>query len=115
MRYIFFVNVGLGLLVIGLAIPMVVGWVKPNNLYGFRTAKTLSSEAVWYPANRFAGVTLILAGLVTAAGSVVLFTMAGQATGSLWSHERIIALFLAMLFVPLVASLVASLVYLAFR
>lgn len=113
MRYIFLANVVVGLLMIGLAIPMIMQRVRPNPIYGFRTAKTLASESTWYAANRFSGVTLAVAGLVIAAGSIVLFRMAGHASpGAPWSPDGMILRFLGMLLVPLLCSLVASLLYL---
>jgi hypothetical protein len=45
------------------AIPMALGIVPPNRFYGFRTPKTRSSPEIWYPANRFAGWSLLLSGL----------------------------------------------------
>jgi uncharacterized membrane protein len=48
------------LLVAGL--PLVLGMVPPNRLYGFRTRKTLSDDGVWYRVNRFAGWAAMLAG-----------------------------------------------------
>lgn len=113
MRYVFLVNVGLGLLMIGLAISMILQWVKPNAIYGFRTAKTLSSESVWYAANRFAGAALALAGITIAVGSIMLFWIAGDAShGSAWGSQHLILLWLAMLGVPLTFSTIASFLYL---
>lgn len=43
------------------AIPLVFGWVGPNSFYGFRNARTRSDRAVWYRANRVAGISIILA------------------------------------------------------
>ena len=37
------------------SVPMIQGNVKPNRIYGFRTAKTLADPKVWYPANRVMG------------------------------------------------------------
>ncbi len=110
MRYIFLVNVGLALLMIGLTVPMIMRWVKPNTLYGFRTSKTMSNESIWYAANRFAGFALAVAGLVIGSGSLVLFRVAGDASSS-WSAETTILLFLSMLFVPLLGAAGASLLY----
>lgn len=45
------------------AIPMILGKVPPNRVYGFRTPKTLSSPEIWYPANRIAGWWTIAAGV----------------------------------------------------
>ena len=59
------------LLVAGLSVPLILRRVPRNAFYGFRTRKTLSSDAVWYPANVFAGQALALAS-VAAAGLVWL-------------------------------------------
>ena len=45
------------------SIPLALGIVPPNCFYGFRTPKTRSSPKIWYPANRFAGWSLLVAGL----------------------------------------------------
>ena len=59
------------LLVAGLSVPLILRRVPRNVFYGFRTRKTLASDAVWYPANVFAGQALALAS-VAAAGLVWL-------------------------------------------
>src|SRR5512139_2474948 len=42
------------------SIPLVLGIVPRNRIYGIRTCKTLSDDAIWYPANRFGGWALII-------------------------------------------------------
>ena len=42
-----------------ISLPLVFGWIPRQGFYGARTAKTLSSDDIWYPANRFAGFTLV--------------------------------------------------------
>ena len=54
------------------SIPMMLGVVPPNRFYGYRTRKTLSSEAVWYRANRAAGWSLFLCGIAALAHNVLL-------------------------------------------
>jgi uncharacterized membrane protein len=49
------------LIIAAVSVPMILGRVPPNPLYGFRTRRTLSSPAVWYPANRFSGWALLVA------------------------------------------------------
>ena len=49
---------------IALAIPMLKNKVPRNKFYGFRTKRTLASDAVWYPANRFAAKGLIIWGVL---------------------------------------------------
>lgn len=43
-----------------LSIPLVFGWIPRQFIYGVRTTKTLSSDEIWYPANRFAGIVLLI-------------------------------------------------------
>src|SRR5688572_12619231 len=58
-----FVTVIVPLIMIGLAIPMILEKVPRNYLYGFRTRYTLSSDEVWYRANKISGIALAAAGL----------------------------------------------------
>jgi uncharacterized membrane protein len=51
------------LIIILLSIPMILGKVPRNRLYGFRTAYTLSSDEVWYRANKISGIALLIAGV----------------------------------------------------
>ncbi|MES2660905.1 MAG: SdpI family protein [Verrucomicrobiota bacterium] len=53
-----------GLVVISLSIPMLLDRIPRNKFYGFRTSLTLSSDEIWYPANRFAAKLLIVWGSV---------------------------------------------------
>ena len=55
----------LPLALIVVSAPLVVGVVPPNWIYGFRTAKTMSSPQIWYEANRHAGANLMAAGVWT--------------------------------------------------
>lgn len=57
------IRVWVPVLFVLLAIPLIVGIVPRNYLYGFRSRRTLQSDALWYPVNRVAGVLLALAGL----------------------------------------------------
>lgn len=55
----FFVPAALILLV---AVPLALGLVPRNRLYGVRTTKTLADARVWERANRFGGLALAAAG-----------------------------------------------------
>ena len=63
------------LLLILVSVPMIRGQVHRNFFYGFRTRKTMSSDEVWYPANRFAGKAIAIAGVLqlVAGGGLVVF------------------------------------------
>ena len=54
-----------------ISIPLYLGKIKRNYYYGVRTLKTLSSDAIWFSANRDSGLYIIFAGII------VLFTACG--------------------------------------
>jgi hypothetical protein len=72
------------LIVVVLAIPLIAGWIGRNYLYGFRSPRTVASDAIWYPVNRVAGVLMLVASLIwLATGPVVgLVTLGAAALGS---------------------------------
>ncbi|MBN2002265.1 MAG: SdpI family protein [Anaerolineae bacterium] len=69
-----------GLLAAALAVPMVLRFVKPNPWYGFRTAKTLADEDVWYKANAYSGKLLFATGLSWVVIAVALRYVPGVGT-----------------------------------
>lgn len=73
-----FVTYFLPVVIIAISIPMVLGKVPPNGLYGFRTPKTLSSSEVWYPANRMSGWFMIGAGVLGLGANLLLVTRADE-------------------------------------
>lgn len=60
-----------------LAIPLALRKVPRNGLYGFRTPRTLSDDAVWYESNAYFGKALLVASAVTAAAIVALYASSG--------------------------------------
>jgi uncharacterized membrane protein len=48
------------------SIPMILGIVPPNRIYGFRTPSTLANRELWYRANTFAGWALLIGAIVSA-------------------------------------------------
>ena len=77
----YLITVIVPLIMVALSIPMIAGWIGRNYFYGFRTPRTLSSDTVWYPANRVAGLLMLCAGLVWLAAGVAAGPMAGLGTG----------------------------------
>lgn len=98
-----------GLLVVGLSIPMILGKVKPNWWYGFRTPKTLSDERIWYKANAYAGKLLLVIGLSWVVGAVVLRYI--PAIGG--SFELYNWAYLLLVIIGLILLLILSLRYLS--
>jgi uncharacterized membrane protein len=71
----FFTILGLSLVLILLAIPLALGKVPPNVVYGFRTRATLSSEETWYDANAYFGRRLIVACLAGVLAAWALYVL----------------------------------------
>ena len=62
-----------GLLLAGLSIPLILHKIPPNGLYGFRVPSTLENPELWYKVNAYAGRRLLVVGLGTAVGSIILY------------------------------------------
>ena len=54
----------LGPVLILMAIPLLLGWIPRNRLYGFRVPATLRDAAVWYDVNTRSARHLLLLGAV---------------------------------------------------
>ena len=67
---IIMVIAGLGFIAVG--IPLVTGKIGRNRIYGYRTARTLKDDRVWYPVNALSGIWLIWAGLLALAIGILL-------------------------------------------
>ena len=61
-----------GLLFIGISIPLILGRVPPNSFYGCRTTKTLSDPEIWYEANRISGKDFLISGVLTLVAALVM-------------------------------------------
>lgn len=87
-------------LIVIVSVPLILRIVPPNGIYGFRTSLTMSSAAIWYPANAFAGWALLLAAV--AAGVLLAFLPSATRWWLLWIS------FLG----PILGAAMASFVYL---
>jgi len=68
---------GVGVLFIGISIPLIQERVPPNGRYGFRTRKTLSDSKIWYAANHASGQDLFVAGMVITISSIAMLLFEG--------------------------------------
>ena len=66
-----------GLLLAGLSIPLILGKIPPNGLYGFRVRKTMEHPEIWYPVNRYGGKWMFVSGLGIALAAVLLVLVPG--------------------------------------
>jgi hypothetical protein len=61
------------LVLVGISLPLMLGWIAPNRWYGFRTRRTLADPKTWYAANADSGQRLAAAGLTIAIGAVAFY------------------------------------------
>ena len=94
-----------GLLFMLISRPLIKRRVKPNHFYGFRTPKTLSSPAIWYPANEFSGRRLFSTGLIVSVSSLLLgpLTLFGKTGISIYTTAMVVIM-LVSLFSGVIAS-----------
>ena len=62
-----------GIVFIGLGIPLFQRRVPPNAWYGCRTSRTLSDEKIWYAVNQVTGKDMILIGILVIISSLAVF------------------------------------------
>jgi uncharacterized membrane protein len=94
------------LLLFFVAVPLVLGVIPRNRFYGVRTARTLSDDGVWYPANRLAGAVIMAAsGVYGALAAIVPYDRLAPDGFSTW------CLHLVGFVAPVVLGLVAALWY----
>jgi hypothetical protein len=67
-----------GLLLAGLSVPLILGKIPPNGLYGFRIPATVENSQLWYKVNTYSGKRLLVVGLGTAVGSIILYYTANS-------------------------------------
>lgn len=101
----FIVSLLVGVRSIALGIPLALGKVKPNSFYGFRIAKTLNDESVWYRVNRFTGKAFIGSGITT-----VVLVFAVLWLGNLFSLGRVSLQLLGagVIMLPIAVAVIAS-------
>ncbi len=65
--------IAVGLLFIGISIPLILEKIGINGLYGFRTEKTMSSPTIWYAANKIMGRDLFVAGFLILGTAIAVY------------------------------------------
>jgi len=86
-----------GLLFVGLSIPLIRQRVPPNPYYGFRTRKTLSDPKIWYEVNRIQGNDLFVAGALITVSSLTMLAIARK-----WAPEHVVFTLLSVMLLSLV-------------
>jgi hypothetical protein len=81
-----------------LSIPLVLGRIPKNRLYGIRTRKTLSDERLWYAVNRLGGRLIVASSLIYLATASLVPYSTDSTSPNWWAH-------VAAFVLPLAASL----------
>ncbi len=61
-----------GLAFIAVGVPLVLGRIGRNRIYGYRSPRTLRDDRIWYPVNAMSGLWLIWGGLLSLVIGVLL-------------------------------------------
>lgn len=96
-----------GILFVGLSIPLIQNRVPPNRFYGFRTPKTLSDPKIWYEVNHISGNDLLVAGALITSSSLMMLVLART-----WHPDQVALTLLLIMVLSLVGVLVHGLVVL---
>ncbi len=73
--FLLLVFVGLGILSILIAQPLIDEKVKPNPFYGFRVRAALENPTLWYAVNKYFGQRLLFTGVVQIVIAIALFVV----------------------------------------
>lgn len=82
MLFVSLMFVGVGILLAGLAVPLVRRRVPPNPIYGLRVPATFADEGVWYDANQRSGHDLLALGVALAGLALALPAVPGLSVGA---------------------------------
>jgi hypothetical protein len=59
-----------GVLLTVVCIPLILGKIPPNGLYGFRVRRTMEHPEIWYPVNKYGGMRLLMSSLLLVVAAV---------------------------------------------
>lgn len=76
-----------GLVLIGISIPLILRKVLPSSFYGCRTHKTLSDSKIWYEANYISGKDLCPSSAIVFVASMMMLLL-GQNLNTNLAVER---------------------------
>jgi hypothetical protein len=97
MTTLLFLYIGFGALLAGISIPLILRKIPPNPIYGFRVPRTLNNPAIWYDANAYAGVRMLVFGLVLIVAAVGLYAVPGLGVDTYaWSVLAVVVVGLAV-------------------
>lgn len=85
-----------------LSIPLILGIVPPNPIYGVRTPMTMNDPQLWYGVNRYGGWAILLSSIVYLCVAGILPTPPDNSDFARWLVHLVafvLPLILSLLFV----------------
>lgn len=67
-----------GILMMALSIPLILQKIGPNPIYGFRVKQTLENPEIWYLANTYSAVRLLILGGVITTTAILFYCLPGM-------------------------------------
>lgn len=107
MYYFFIMELGIGILLAGTAIPLILEKIGPNPVYGFKTKKTFSSKEIWFKVNKYLGKVLLVTGII-----IIIFGAIFLIIGKDFDEVLTTILFCSTGFIPIIISVVLPFLYL---
>jgi hypothetical protein len=77
MIVLLFLFVASGLVLAAVCVPLILGKIPPNGLYGFRVRKTMENPEIWYPVNKYGGQRLLVASLLEVLAAIGFYFVPG--------------------------------------
>ncbi len=105
--YAVLIYVWLCIILIIFVSPLAFNKVEPNNNFGFRTSKTLSSEENWYKANQFSGRATIISSCISLVCILVMKLFFGKTTS--WYNNGLV--YLMVFLIPQAVGFLVSILY----
>ena len=100
------IGLAAGVLLVALGIPLALRRVAPNRWYGLRAALAYESESKWFRANRILGRYVIVAGVITIAGTLLIWIAKPAALSS--SNKTLALVEFAIIVIPAAVAYVAA-------
>jgi uncharacterized membrane protein len=89
-------------------IPLALGKVRPNSYYGFRVAKTMQNETMWYRVNTYTGKAFMFSGVVM---MLLAFVVLAVNRSAALNRSELGWAAIAVEVIPLISAVVISSVY----
>jgi hypothetical protein len=67
----------IGLVSVGISLPLIARKIPPNLWYGFRIRKTLEDANIWYAVNEYFGRRLLVVSVIFSVTSLLLYFLPG--------------------------------------